>query len=166
MHFLSLLAAAGTAVLALAAPTKKEKRAGKLQFFGVNESGPEFGDGKFPGVYGVDYTWPTLSTIDTFIAKGMNTFRVNIFMERVIPNQLTGPLDKYYAGNLSQTVNYITGKGAYAMICPHNYGRYYGNVITDTAGFQTFWKTLATPYKSNSKVIFDTVSCAHSTLRD
>lgn len=155
MHFSSLVLTA-TATLALAAPTQEKRAAKKLKFFGVNESGPEFGDGKFPGVYGTDYTWPTLSTYDTFIAKGFNTFRVNLFMERLIPTTLNGTPDKAYLGNLTQQVNYITGKGAYAIICPHNYGRYYGNVITDTAGFQAFWKTVATQYKGNSKVIFDT----------
>jgi hypothetical protein len=42
------------------------------------------------------------------------------------------------------------------MIVPHNYGRYYDNIITDVAGMQAFWKTLATPYKDNQYVIFDT----------
>ena len=42
------------------------------------------------------------------------------------------------------------------MITPHNYGRYYNKVITDVAGFQAFWKTVATPYRNNSRVIFDT----------
>ena len=42
------------------------------------------------------------------------------------------------------------------MITPHNYGRYYNDIITDVAGFQAFWKTVATPYKDNGQVIFDT----------
>jgi endoglucanase len=42
------------------------------------------------------------------------------------------------------------------MIVPHNYGRYYGKVITDVPGFQAYWKTLAAAFKSDSKVIFDT----------
>ena len=42
------------------------------------------------------------------------------------------------------------------MIVPHNYGRYYDKIITDTAGMKAFWKTLATPYKDNANVIFDT----------
>lgn len=53
-------------------------------------------------------------------------------------------------------VNYITSKGAYAMIQPHNYGRFYNNIITDTAGFQTWWKNVASLYKSNPLVVFDT----------
>jgi hypothetical protein len=56
----------------------------------------------------------------------------------------------------NQIVDHITKKGAYAMIVPHNYGRYYKTVITDVAGFQAYWKTVATAFKSNSKVIFDT----------
>jgi endoglucanase len=54
-----------------------------------------------------------------------------------------------------QTVDYITSKGAYALIVPHNYGRYYGNIITDVAGFKAYWKTTAAPFATNSKVMFD-----------
>ena len=56
----------------------------------------------------------------------------------------------------AQQVDYITGKGAYAMIQPHNYGRFYGNIINDTAGFGTWWKNVASQYKSNTLVVFDT----------
>ena len=58
--------------------------------------------------------------MQTFISRGMNVFRINFLMERLVPNSLYGPLDPYYAGNLSATVNYITKKGAFAMLCPHN----------------------------------------------
>lgn len=152
MH-LPTLAAFATAALSLAAPAK---RASKLQFFGVNESGPEFGEGTLPGAYGKEYIWPTLSTIDTFMSQGMNTFRINTLMERMVPNQMTGAFDAGYMKNLTTTVNYITNKGAYAMIVPHNYGRYYGNVFTDANAFKTFWQHVAAEYKSNSRVIFDT----------
>lgn len=146
-----------TAALALAAPsTQKTKRAGKFQFFGVNESGPEFGEKVFPGTYGKEYIWPTLSTIDTFLANGMNTIRINTLMERMVPNQMTGAFDTAYMKNLTATVNYVTNKGAYAMIVPHNYGRYYGNIFTSTSDFKTFWQHVAAEYKGNSRVIFDT----------
>lgn len=42
------------------------------------------------------------------------------------------------------------------MVQPHNYGRYYDQIITDTDGFKQFWKTLAAVYKDNQNVIFDT----------
>lgn len=73
-------------------------------------------------------------------------------MSAVPPVRFTGP-----GANIgSQIVSYITSKGAYAIIDSQNFGRYYGNVITDTSGFQTYWKTIAARFASNSKVIFDT----------
>lgn len=41
------------------------------------------------------------------------------------------------------------------MIQPHNYGRFYGNIITDTKGFQTWWTNVAKPYANNKLVVFD-----------
>jgi endoglucanase len=76
-------------------------------------------------------------------------------MEREIPTIMTGTINQTYHAGLVSTVNYITGKGAYALIDPHNFGRYYGNVITDYAGFKSWWTTVATEFKGNSKVIFD-----------
>ena len=90
------------------------------------------------------------------LSKGMNMFRINFAMERLTPNSLTAPLDYYYSSNLTDMVNYITSKGAYAMIQPHNYGRFYNNIITDTAGFQTWWKNVASLYANNNLVVFDT----------
>jgi endoglucanase len=59
-------------------------------------------------------------------------------MERIIPTSMTGTINATYESGLSTYVNYITSKGAYAIVDPHNFGRYYGNVITDYAGFQAF----------------------------
>ena len=36
----------------------------KFKFFGVNQSGAEFGNQNIPGVLGTDYTWPSPSSID------------------------------------------------------------------------------------------------------
>lgn len=78
MLFSNIFAAAALVSTAFAAPASKETRATrKLKFFGVNESGAEFGETKFPGVYGTDYTWYDTKTIDQFIAQGMNMFRIN-----------------------------------------------------------------------------------------
>lgn len=75
-------------------------------------------------------------------------------MERLTPNKLTGAFDPQYLGNLTQQINYITGKGKYAMVQPHNYGRFYGNIITDVAGFKTWWQNVAAQYKDNELVVF------------
>jgi len=140
----------------LAAASPLQKRVSKFKWFGVDESGAEFGSGTYPGVEGTDFTFPVDSTIDTLTGDGFNIFRLPFSMERMVPTTLTGTVAAAYLKNYTSVVNYITNKGAYAIIDPHNFGRYYGNIITDTTGFQTFWNTLATQFKSNSKVIFDT----------
>ncbi|KAK7729812.1 Endoglucanase gh5-1 [Cytospora paraplurivora] len=88
---------------------------------------------------------------------GFNIFRVPFLMERLLSTEsLTASFASAYLANYTGTINYITSAGGYAVVDPHNYGRFYGDIITDTAGFQTFWENLASVYKSNSKVIFDT----------
>lgn len=157
MFMKNLLAAAALAATAFASPLEKRQNSTrKLQWFGINESGAEFGEKNFTGVYGTEYIWYDLSTIDQFIAQGVNMFRLNFLMERVTPGSLTGSFDPLYLGNLTAQVNYITSKGAYAMVQPHNYGRFLGNIITDTAGFKTWWQNVAAQYKDNELVVFDT----------
>jgi endoglucanase len=74
-------------------------------------------------------------------------------MERMAQGSIDAALDTAYLTNYSVAVNYITENGGYAVIDPHNYGRYNGNIINNTAAFQTFWSNLATHFKSNSKVV-------------
>ncbi|KAG8769652.1 hypothetical protein FRC12_004829 [Ceratobasidium sp. 428] len=129
----------------------------KFKYFGVNQSSAEFGDGKWPGVLDKDYTWPTTSSVDFFLGKGMNTFRIAFTMERISPpaGGLTGSFDATYLAGLKKIVSYITSKGGYAILDPHNYLRYNGAVITSNTDFATWWKNLATQFKGDSKVIFD-----------
>lgn len=78
-------------------------------------------------------------------------------MERAVPNSLTGSIASAYVSDLESIVNYITSEGAYAIICAQNFGRYYGDIIEDTTGFEAFWKTIATQFSSNSKVVSNSV---------
>lgn len=87
--------------------------------------------------------------------KGMNIFRIPFLMERLAQGTMTADLDATYLAALTTVVTYITGKGGYATIDPHNFGRYSGSVITSTSDFQTFWTNVATEFKSNDNVIFD-----------
>ena len=77
-------------------------------------------------------------------------------MERLIPNEMTGKPNAAYLAGLKGIVHHITSKGGHAIIDPHNYGRYYGSIISKPHEFRTFWHTVATAFKGNSKVIFDT----------
>ncbi|KAL5359871.1 glycoside hydrolase superfamily [Aspergillus floccosus] len=138
---------------ALAAPNK---RASSFVWFGSNESGAEFGQANIPGVLGKDYIWPDASAIATLRSAGMNVFRVAFMMERLVPTTMTGTADAKYMSDLKATVKAITDLGAYAIIDPHNFGRYYGNIISSTTDFAAFWTTVAKEFASNDRVIFDT----------
>ena len=66
----------------------------------------------------------------------MNSFRIAFLLERLAPPStgLTGALDATYLAGLKTIVSYVTGKGGYAIIEPHNFARYNGGVITDYSG--------------------------------
>ena len=90
------------------------------------------------------------------MGKGFNIFRIPFLMERLVPSSLYDGVNSAYLYEMQALVSHITGKGGYAAICAQNFGRYYGNIITDTSGFEAFWKTVASQFTSNSHVIFDT----------
>ncbi|KAL0931310.1 endoglucanase 3 [Colletotrichum truncatum] len=131
-------------------------KAGKFKWLGVNEAGAEFGEGNLPGTLGKDYIFPDTAKIDTLIAQGYNTFRMGFRMERVAPSGLTGKFDDAYVSGLTKIVDHVTSAGASIVLDPHNYGRFSGSIITDTAAFKTFFVNWANLFKSNDKVIFDT----------
>ncbi|KAJ5208407.1 hypothetical protein N7449_002786 [Penicillium cf. viridicatum] len=148
-----LAAVAGSAA---AAPANHAKRASPFKWFGASESGAEFGETNLPGVWGTDYIFPDASAIQTLNGKGMNIFRVAFRMERLVPNSMTGEFDAGYLTNLTATVKSITDTGSHAVLDPHNYGRYNGEIISTASDFQTFWKNVAGKFVSNELVIFDT----------
>ncbi|KAL7649609.1 hypothetical protein ACMYSQ_011447 [Aspergillus niger] len=156
-----LLAAAAGSALAVPHGSGHKKRASVFEWFGSNESGAEFGT-NIPGVWGTDYIFPDPSTISTLIGKGMNFFRVQFMMERLLPDSMTGSYDEEYLANLTTVVKAVTDGGAHALIDPHNYGRYNGEIISSTSDFQTFWQNLAGQYKDNDLVMFDTSKCPPS----
>ncbi|KAG8991286.1 hypothetical protein FRB93_002862 [Tulasnella sp. JGI-2019a] len=144
-------------IYVFAAADKSSVQIEKFKFFGVSESCAEFGSGKWPGVLNTDYTWPAPSSIDYFVGLGFNTFRIPFMMERLSPpaTGLTGAFDPTYLSGLTTIVDYITAKGAYALIDPHNYMRYNNSIITDSTAFSTWWSNLAKEFVSNPKVAFD-----------
>ena len=50
-------------------------------------------------------------------------------IERLIPTSMAGSVNATYEPGLTNYVSYIAGKGAYAIVDLHNFGRYYGNGI-------------------------------------
>ncbi|KAL5338413.1 glycoside hydrolase superfamily [Aspergillus crustosus] len=148
---------------ALAAPQLKKRAT--FEFFGVNESGAEFGEDNIPGVWGTDYIFPDPSTISTLQSDGFNTFRIQFKMERLTP-ELTGSFDDAYLQNLTSIVNSVTSAGAWAILDPHNYGRFNNEIISTPADFQTWWQNVAAEFADNANVIFDTNNEYHDMDQD
>jgi endoglucanase len=152
----------GTIAIALLPWCSTSIRA-ELLYTGVNLSGAEFGV-QVPGTFGVDYIYPNADEVDYFVGKGMNTFRIPFRWER-LQQALTAPLNATELGRLNQLVRHATDKGAYVVLDPHNFARYFtdadnspkglvGSDVSDSA-FADFWSRVAQQYKDNSHVIFN-----------
>lgn len=126
------------------------------KWLGVDESGAEFGQTSIPGTYNKDFIFASTDVLGKLMNEGYNAFRLPFLMERMAPGSVGSSFSQDYLRNYTVAVDFITQRGGWAIIDPHNFGRYNGAIISDTNAFGTFWKNLATPFKSNSKVIFDT----------
>ena len=130
---------------------------------GVNLAGAEFG-WNVPGVFGVDYTYPTHAEVDYYAAKGMSVIRLPFLWERIQRTEL-GPLDAAELGRLDDVVTYVTGKDLKIEIEPHNYGYGFGALIgsaeTPNSSFADLWGKLAFHYKSNPDVMFGLMNEPH-----
>jgi endoglucanase len=130
---------------------------------GVNLSCAEFGNTNLPGVYGTDYTYPTTTEVDYFMGKRMNVFRLPFRWER-LQRTLNASFDAAEQGRIDQFVNYATGRGAYVVLDPHNFGRYSNQIIgagVANSAFADFWRRLADLYRGNSRVIFGLMNEPH-----
>jgi endoglucanase len=69
----------------------------------------------------------------------MNSFRIPFLLERLTPpaTGITGTFNQTYLSGLQTIVSYITGKGGYAIIEPHNFMRYNNAVISSSSDFAT-----------------------------
>jgi endoglucanase len=145
------------------APATPGTPARPMPYRGINLAGGEFGSA-IPGVNGSDYAFPTTSEVDYYMSKGMNTFRMGFKWERMQP-AANGAFDAAYEAGLASIVAYATGKGAKVIVQPHNFARYYGNVIgsaqVPNAVFADFWTRMATKWGSNPNVMFNLVNEPH-----
>jgi endoglucanase len=138
----------------------------ELRHTGVNLSGAEFGN-LVPGTFGIDYTYPAAAEVDYFIGKGMNTFRIPFRWER-LQRSLHSELNATELSRMNTLVSHATDKGAYVVLDPHNFARYYpdaedpaqglvGSDVPDAA-FADFWSRVAQQYQDNPRVIFNLVN--------
>lgn len=136
---------------------------------GVSLAGAEFGadtwgTGSLPGTYGTHYIYPNQTEVDYFLAKKMNVVRLPFRWERLQP-ALNGAFDSAELARLDAFVVATTTKGMNVALDPHNYARWYSNVVGSgtlpNSAFADFWSRLASRYKSNPKVIFALMNEPH-----
>jgi endoglucanase len=144
----------------IAAPILGAVRAsaeGTLRLTGVNIAGAEFGHNKMPGRHGTDYFYPSRTTIDYFVSKGLTTLRVPFRWERLQP-ALGGGLDQAELKLLDDLVSYATSKGANVILDVHNYAAYnkmpIGAPEVSPGALADLWKRIAERYGKNDKIIF------------
>ena len=131
---------------------------------GVNFAGAEFGSTRIPGKVNKDYVYPREPDIDYFLDQGANTIRLPFRWERLQLN-LNWELEPRELALLDRTVSYVTGRGGYVVLDPHNYARYFGKDIgsdqVPLTAFASFWAALADHYKDNPRVIFGLMNEPH-----
>ncbi|HJV68917.1 glycoside hydrolase family 5 protein [Ideonella sp.] len=135
---------------------------------GVSLAGAEFGadpwgNGALPGTYGVNYIYPNQGEVSYFAGKKMNTVRLPFRWERLQPT-LQAPFDAAEWSRLNGFVANATAGGTTVVLDPHNYARWYTNIIgagVSNNAFADFWSRLATAYKGNPKVVFALMNEPH-----
>lgn len=136
---------------------------GNVPYRGINLAGAEFGSA-IPGREGSDYNFPTPAMVDYYMGKGMNTFRIGFKWERLQPTA-NGDFAATYFGKLDALVKYATSKGAHVILNPHNFARYYGNLVGSSqvpnGVFADLWKRLGAQYAANPNVLFNLVNEPH-----
>lgn len=154
-------------IVAALAPAEAE-----IAYRGVSLAGAEFGSSGtgsnglpipiLPGVYDVDYTYPTQTEVDYYLGKGMNTFRLPFLWERLEPDLGTGALDATQLGYITDFVDQTTAKGGYVILDPHNFGQYtigetgyaIGSAEVRVAQYADFWGQLSGVFRGNDHVMF------------
>ncbi len=138
--------------------------AAQVQFAGVNLAGAEFGGNSLPGNYNQHYTYPTKAEVDYFTGKGMNVFRLPFRWERLQPTAY-GNLNNTELSRIKNFIDYAITKQAHVILDPHNYARYYGEIIGSNElpadAFGDFWKKVALQFKGNPRVIFGLMNEPH-----
>jgi endoglucanase len=137
----------------------------QVQYAGVNLAGAEFGEGNLPGTYNQHYTYPTKAEVDYFTARGMNVFRLPFRWER-LQHETFIALNTTELSRIKNFVSYATSKGAHTILDPHNYARYFGEVIgspgLSVSAFADFWEKLSAEFKDNPNVIFGLMNEPHN----
>lgn len=137
-----------------------------LQFTGVNIAGGEFHDPK-PGasaIYGQQYIYPAAGEFEYFASKGMNIVRFPFRWEDLQP-ELNGPLREDVLKRIDTVVYEANSRGIRLILDPHNYARYYGQVVGTSnvpiPAFANFWSKVAKHFAAKPLVWFGLMNEPH-----
>ncbi len=154
-----------TTIIILVVLLKANVSLAQMEYWGVNLAGAEFDPSNLPGIYDTHYEYPNPDEVDYFTEKGMNVFRLPFRWER-LQQALFEPFNSTELERMEDFVAYATFKEAHVVLDPHNYARYYDDIIGSpdlpVAAFEDFWSRLATHFKENPNVIFALVNEPHS----
>jgi endoglucanase len=123
---------------------------------GVNIASAEFGEGNLPGIYEQDYIYPSAGDVDVLLERGFNVFRLPFRWERLQP-VVNGDFDPVELARLDTLVRYITKHRAKVLLDPHNYARYFNQVVgvdIPASALGDFWARLAHLFRHDSRVLF------------
>jgi len=93
------------------------------QPFGIKVCGPEFGQTKFPGVYGVDFIYPDSAELQYFHNKGFLMIDIPFRWERVQP-KLMADLDSVEMSRMYTLIRTCNSIGLQVKLTLQNFGRY------------------------------------------
>jgi endoglucanase len=136
---------------------------GQIKYVGVNLACAEFGS-SVPGTFNKHYTYPTHSEVDYFVSKGMNVFRLPFKWER-LQISANAEFNSAELSRIKNFVDYAASQAACTILDPHNYARFYGDVIgtekLPVSVFENFWQKLSSHFKDNPYVIFGLMNEPH-----
>lgn len=150
-------AVVGAALVALAATSCAP--AEPLPYTGVNIAGGEFYEPR-PDTrpkHGTNFIYPSEQEIAYFASRGMNVFRYP-FRWETLQAKLGEPLVAEEVARLKECVSLATSRGSVVILDPHNYARYYGELIgspeVPVEQFADFWRRLSTVFADQPLVWF------------
>jgi endoglucanase len=132
-------------------------------FAGINLSGAEIGT--VPGIYGHDYIYPGLRSIEYFRQMGFNLIRLPFRWERLQPD-IREPFVTAEQKHLVELAGYLGERQMQLVLDPHNYARrkiaddgwrdehLIGSSEVPTEAFVNFWTRLAALFRGSKNVIF------------
>jgi endoglucanase len=123
-------------------PNPKPTVHAQHKFFGINISGPEWKEARYPDKYYDGYSY--------FKNRGLTIIRIPFAWEKIQPHPEYA-FDRDELAKLTGMIHSTTKASAHVIIEPHNFGKYYNEQLTthDISKFADLWGRLAAQFNDN-----------------